>query len=613
MNIIYVGTTVFFLTVRAGLAAGAEEDAVLAQGQVAPRPAAVEIGLPRDVQRQAWDARIVEYAGRVLVRFKGDPEWRWRKLTGNIPLEMGDSLRTGPASHALIALSGKGILHLKENSFLKLADLRRPRSLFDLREGTLLMKILSLISLGLEMEVETRSAVASVRGTEFGVSVLARDLTAVSVYYKGRLEVSGRPADKPSGRLGQVFLDPWRETLVRYGHPPAVPRNLQTMKDHKEDIRRLDSKLEASKLDWKPMTSQERRSLRQRLAPPDPEAEEEERRRSGAEPALDDPKDKRRGGVREGDATEEDEDSEEASRFTKDRKEIDRRGRGSRRDSEAAQARTGGGGGLGGRGRTGGGGGGPGGRSLTGGAAGLSRGLPGDRKPLPDRLAVEPPAARAVLPRPDRNLPGREPPAGGPSLGGGGGGGRPGTSYPGSDGRPGAQDPGGKSGTPGPAGQPGGPSATTLGIGPDSSPTGLSGNLPGTLPPAPPGLDRPPFGGLGPARPGEQGSRGPGPTKTPPGQDGRQGSNSDQGPKLDPIELKSYDDPQSMIENGKAEHERQYQQYEQDLRKALEEADGDQKKKIEEALRKVEEGRQHKSKARRYSGQSKGKPPPQTD
>lgn len=198
--------------------------------------------LAQDTDR--WDARITAVAGEVVVHPVGGDE-----VSGaaDMPLEEGDRITTSAGSTAEISLDGGSLITLGANSDFVLENTRRSASMFSLSLGSLLAKIEKLGTRSLA--VHSPTAVAAVRGTEFGVEVDG-EKSHVGVFDEGRVEVQSQAG-------GAEVLTPNQETSVARGQAPlkrfAARRAL--MRAH---VRRLA----AVRRNWKAMPPAQRREAR---------------------------------------------------------------------------------------------------------------------------------------------------------------------------------------------------------------------------------------------------------------------------------------------------------------------------------------------------------------
>ncbi len=207
-------------------------------------PAAAQTG-----SSDRWDARLTAFTGDVVVH-PADGGADAAAEVG-MPLEEGDRVVTGAGAEAEVALDGGSLITLRENSDFKLEQTGRAQSAFSLAFGSLLAKIQKLGTQSLA--VRTPSSVAAVRGTEFGVEVLAGH-SHVGVFDEGRVEVSA------SG--GMTVLTPNQETSVADGAKPGKAVALNRFLVHRARMKRQLRRLEAVRADWKNLSSRQREKTR---------------------------------------------------------------------------------------------------------------------------------------------------------------------------------------------------------------------------------------------------------------------------------------------------------------------------------------------------------------
>jgi hypothetical protein len=214
------GFSLFVLSVVCLSGAGAS-----AQSSAAPAP--------------AWRARLTKVSGDVQIRAAGGPSFSAAKAGRK--LAEGDEVRTGRGGVAELALDGDAVLQLKPRSDFTLSKTDKSSSFVTLALGTVLAKLHRLAS-NRAFEVRTPTAVAAVRGTEFGVSV-ERSLTRVGVFSEGLVEISDSAGH-------QLTLAPGQESEVPEGGPPSAAAKLKAFASYAADMRSLNSRLEQIKKDW---------------------------------------------------------------------------------------------------------------------------------------------------------------------------------------------------------------------------------------------------------------------------------------------------------------------------------------------------------------------------
>ena len=199
-----------------------------------------------------YEARLPEAKGEVTVFTAEDPDG----VPGDtdMPLAAGDRVKTGDASSAEVTLSGEHCISLRADSEFTITSVKRGGCVLTLALGSLLAKIQSLA--GGDFRVQTPSAVAAVRGTEFGVEVDAEhpDQTHVGVFDEGKVAVSGQTGQPELLKANQ-------ETSVMRGARPMAAYQLRRFVRHRQFMRTIFRKrVQAVRQGWRPM------GLPQRLA-----------------------------------------------------------------------------------------------------------------------------------------------------------------------------------------------------------------------------------------------------------------------------------------------------------------------------------------------------------
>ena len=202
------------------------------------------------------EARITSVDGEVTVLYHDHGE-DWVAADEDAPLEPGDMLKTGGGAHAEICLDGDSVIELGSDSQLEITDLARKEPVFSLSVGSLLAKIRSLVKAKRSLSVRTTNAVASVRGTEFGVETGGPDgLTYVAVFNEGRVEV------RDVGGMGRATVWENQETTVREGEKPSPPKSLDRFAAHRVRVQNLRARVKQLKEDWEPASRETRAETR---------------------------------------------------------------------------------------------------------------------------------------------------------------------------------------------------------------------------------------------------------------------------------------------------------------------------------------------------------------
>jgi len=205
-----------------------------------------------------WDARVVDYKGDVEI-FSSGSETGTPPEKG-MPLNEGDRIKTGEDASVDVSLDGGSIIHLSEATDFTLSNTDRGQTSFKLTVGTFLAEIQKLLA-GQSMAVEAPTAVAAVRGTEFGVEVDPKNLdeSHVGVFDEGKVEVRGQ-----NGAVEKLIGG--QETKVAKGQAPLHAYQLERFKKHRGFMRTTFRKrLQALRKTWKSLSPAERKALREKL------------------------------------------------------------------------------------------------------------------------------------------------------------------------------------------------------------------------------------------------------------------------------------------------------------------------------------------------------------
>ncbi len=209
---------------------------------------------PAHAQEASWDARLGVVSGDVtVVAADGSPE-----VSGEagMPLEEGDRVVVAQGGSAEVALDGGSLITVRENSDFKLEKTAKGESTFYLSLGSLLAKIQKLGNQ--RLRVRTPTAVAAVRGTEFGVEVDG-DNSHVGVFDEGKVEVTGDKGGPPELLISN------QETSVKKGEAPAHAEQLKRFMAHRGQMRGQGRRLASIKAKWKSMPPEKRQQMRQKF------------------------------------------------------------------------------------------------------------------------------------------------------------------------------------------------------------------------------------------------------------------------------------------------------------------------------------------------------------
>jgi hypothetical protein len=221
-------------------------------------------------QPAPWNARVTMVQGQVAVFARGSEDGVPAQV--GMPLDEGDEVRTGSDGHAELALSADSVIGLNSDSILALSNLEQKQTLLGLDVGTLVVKLHWEGPRWRRLEVETPTAVAAVRGTEFGVTVQEGGDTSVGVFDEGKVAVRTK---EPSS-IAETMITPHQEVTVPKGQPAETEmkegrsclrvNGLSRLKPYQEQIERLRQRPEALNRTWREMASSEREEIRTRLA-----------------------------------------------------------------------------------------------------------------------------------------------------------------------------------------------------------------------------------------------------------------------------------------------------------------------------------------------------------
>jgi len=173
--------------------------------------------------RAAGIGKVAEKAPLAEVRRAGQAAWQDLSLGEEI--RVGDSLRTGPGGRLKVLFDDQSILILAEKSTLDVtrhvydATAGRRDSLFKLYEGKVRAVVGQLFGAGSEFQIESQTAVAGVKGTDFE----EHHKKPCSTVYSHKGDVSARNS-KPK-IVGEVIVATDQLTIVCEGKAPTTPQS----------------------------------------------------------------------------------------------------------------------------------------------------------------------------------------------------------------------------------------------------------------------------------------------------------------------------------------------------------------------------------------------------
>jgi len=152
------------------------------------------IGLVQSVTAKDISIRIDRIAGRVEVLDDKGTNGKWQTAERFMDIGPGWQLRTGDQSKAMLVFPMGNIVLLRENSVLSVDKLGwKEGTKLNLTAGGLVADLRSALSPGAEFEVQSESALAAVRGTNFAVDYRKDDQGNPFVWfccYRGSVELS---------------------------------------------------------------------------------------------------------------------------------------------------------------------------------------------------------------------------------------------------------------------------------------------------------------------------------------------------------------------------------------------------------------------------------------
>ena len=210
--------------------------------------------LPLRAQDGDWDARLGAVSGDVtVVAADGSPEASGEE---GMPLEEGDRVVVGEGGSAEVALDGGSLITVRGGSDFKLEETSKGESSFFLSAGSLLAKIQKLGSI--RLRVRTHTAVAAVRGTEFGVETDGTE-SHVGVFDEGKVEVS-----RPDGGRAETLISN-QEISVGKGAEPLRAVQIKRFIAHRAAMRGHGRRLAAIKAKWKALPPEQRIEMRKKF------------------------------------------------------------------------------------------------------------------------------------------------------------------------------------------------------------------------------------------------------------------------------------------------------------------------------------------------------------
>ena len=148
----------------------------------------------------------------------------WTEAEVDTQLRAGDRIRTTDNSSAIITFFEGSVIELKSNTEVGITELIievGPKSTTISLEqtiGTTINRVQKLVDTASSYEIDTPSAVAAVRGTEYEVVVLS-DSTTTVIVTEGNVSVTAQGVS--------VLVSDDEQTTVLPGEPPSTPTPLR--------------------------------------------------------------------------------------------------------------------------------------------------------------------------------------------------------------------------------------------------------------------------------------------------------------------------------------------------------------------------------------------------
>ncbi|PIR16217.1 MAG: hypothetical protein COV48_10130 [Elusimicrobia bacterium CG11_big_fil_rev_8_21_14_0_20_64_6] len=202
---------------------------------------------------ERWDARLASVSdGVTVIPADGSPEVSGEE---GMPLEQGDRVVVDAGGYAEVVLDGDNLITVRENSDFKIEETSKGSSSFFLKIGSLLAKIHKLGEL--RLSVRTPTAVAAVRGTEFGVEVEGEN-SHFGVFDEGKVEVTGQQGAPPELLISNQELSVKKG--VALGHAVQINR----FRARRALMRSHGRRLAAIKAKWKALPPEQRLEMRKK-------------------------------------------------------------------------------------------------------------------------------------------------------------------------------------------------------------------------------------------------------------------------------------------------------------------------------------------------------------
>ena len=206
------------------------------------------------------DLRVTDATRQATVYLSENPKIAV-PLNEETPVAEGDIVQTGPRSGAELTLDGETVFKLQPGTTFKVEKIFVKNTQLSLSQGGMLAKVKPVTDPMQGIIVKLPTAVVAVRGTEFGAET-QDSLSHVGVFDEGHVVVAGAWGHE------HVKLSPNQETQVPLSNVPQPPRSLLHFRALRSQMHQVRNRAAYWKKNWRPMTLEHRRLLRDRLTGP---------------------------------------------------------------------------------------------------------------------------------------------------------------------------------------------------------------------------------------------------------------------------------------------------------------------------------------------------------
>lgn len=167
-------------------------------------------------------AVLSSYEGDVMIRLNDEDDWG--EAVKDMLMQEADSIKTGATGKAKIVLSDGSVLTIGPLSMFYIKNVSEDRETgdrsanFELEEGAVRAKVAKLQG-GSTFTIETPTAVAGVRGTDFVVEMKPDTQESIVTVLEGQVEVGSRIGDLQE----KVILMREQTSSVKSGRKPGAP------------------------------------------------------------------------------------------------------------------------------------------------------------------------------------------------------------------------------------------------------------------------------------------------------------------------------------------------------------------------------------------------------